>query len=359
MTAESRRVWMWGGVLALLLAALWLAWPILTPFLAAVVIAYLLDPLVTRVERLGVSRTTATTLITLAFALLTGLALAIAVPLVLRQIPGLIEFAAGAIANVIDRARPIVDRLVDRAGGDGLGLLGQVPGGADIAAQAVRWFAGAAAGLVSGGLALVNLLSLLFVTPVVVFYLLRDWWRIMAQIESWLPRDHAATIVGLVRDMDERMAGFLRGQGLVCLFLGAFYAIGLAATGLRYGVLVGMLSGLASFIPYVGVLLGAATGIAMAIFQFPAWWQVGAVVAVFVIGQFLEGNFVSPKLVGERVGLHPVWIMVALLVGGVVGGLVGVMLAVPAAAAIGVLARFTLGHYLASPVYRGRGGESA
>ncbi|MBL8835837.1 MAG: AI-2E family transporter [Alphaproteobacteria bacterium] len=359
MTPESRRAWLWGGVLAALLILLWLAWPILTPFLAAVVIAYLLDPLVTRIERLGAGRTSATALVTIAFALLTILALAIVVPLVVRQIPGLIEFAAGAIAHVVDRVRPIFDRLIDRAGGEGLGPLGQIPGGADVAGQAVRWFAAVAAGLVSGGIALVNVLSLIFVTPVVVFYLLRDWWRIMAQIESWLPRDHAATIVGLVREMDERMAGFLRGQGLVCLFLGVFYAVGLAATGLRYGILVGMLSGLVTFIPYVGVLLGAATGISMAFFQFSDWWQIGAVIAVFAIGQFLEGNFVSPKLVGERVGLHPVWVMVALLVGGVVGGLVGVMLAVPAAAAIGVLARFMLGRYLASPLYRGRGGESA
>lgn len=359
MTPESRRAWLWGGVLAALLILLWLAWPILTPFLAAVVIAYLLDPLVTRIERLGAGRTSATALVTIAFALLTILALAIVVPLVVRQIPGLIEFAAGAIAHVVDRVRPVFDRLIDRAGGEGLGPLGQIPGGADVAGQAVRWFAAVAAGLVSGGIALVNVLSLIFVTPVVVFYLLRDWWRIMAQIESWLPRDHAATIVGLVREMDERMAGFLRGQGLVCLFLGVFYAVGLAATGLRYGILVGMLSGLVTFIPYVGVLLGAATGISMAFFQFSDWWQIGAVIAVFAIGQFLEGNFVSPKLVGERVGLHPVWVMVALLVGGVVGGLVGVMLAVPAAAAIGVLARFMLGRYLASPLYRGRGGESA
>ena len=355
MSAVARRAWIWSAIGAAAVILLWLAWPILTPFLAAIVVAYLLDPVVTRIERFKVSRATATSIVTALFIAAVALALAIVVPLALRQIPGMIEFAASALAFVVDRARPLVDELVARAGGDSFGLIGQIPGGADIATQVVRWIGRVITGVVSGGIALVNLLSLLFVTPIVVFYLLRDWWLIMARIESWLPRDHAATIVAMVREIDERMAGFLRGQALVCVFLGVFYAIGLAAAGLRYGVLVGLLSGIVTIVPYVGVLAGAITGIAMAFFQFSDWWHIGAVIAVFAVGQFVEGNFVSPKFVGERVGLHPVWIMVALLVGGVVGGLAGVMLAVPAAAAIGVVARHLLDRYLESPLYRGVG----
>jgi predicted PurR-regulated permease PerM len=349
-----RRAALWCAVFAALGVALWLAWPILTPFLIAVGVVYLLDPLVGRIEGWGTSRAKATAGVTVAFGVLVLGVLAVLVPLLVHEIPGLIESVFDIVRQAVDQVRPVVDRLARRAGTDATGLIGQLPGGSQIAGEVVAWLGGFLAGLLSGGLALINLLSLLFLTPVVVFYLLRDWPKILAYLESLLPRDQAATIMSLCREVDDRIAGFLRGQALVCLMLGAFYAVGLAICGLRYGILVGLLSGIVTFVPYVGVLAGAATGIAMAFFQFDTWWQFGAVVFVFFLGQFLEGNFVSPKLIGERVGLHPVWIMVALLVGGVVGGLVGVMLAVPAAAAIAVLLRFAIKHYIESPLYLGR-----
>jgi predicted PurR-regulated permease PerM len=349
------RAALWCAVFAVLGFALWLAWPILTPFLIAMGIAYLLDPLVERIEARGMSRAKATAGVTVVFGLLVVGALALLVPLLVHEIPGLIEAMFDIARRAVDRLQPLVEQLARHAGTDASGLIGQLPGGSQIAAEAVAWLGSFLAGLVNGGVALINLLSLVFLTPIVVFYLLRDWPLLLARLEALLPRDQAPIIVALCREVDERIAGFLRGQALVCLLLGIFYAVGLSLAGLRYGILVGLLSGIVTFVPYVGVLAGAATGIVMAFFQFDSWWQFGAVVVVFALGQFLEGNFVSPKLIGDRVGLHPVWIMIALLVGGVVGGLVGVMLAVPGAAAAAVLLRYALARYVESPLYLGRG----
>jgi len=349
-----RRAALWCVVAAVLGFALWLSWPILTPFLIAVGLAYVLDPLVARIERLGASRTAATAWVMVAFGLVALGVLAVLVPLLVHQIPGLVEAIFEVARQGFDSLQPLIERIARRAGTDAAGLIGQMPGGADIAGQVVAWLGALVAGLASGGLALINLLSLIFLTPVVVFYLLRDWPRILDQIESLLPRDQAATIVMLCREIDARIAGFLRGQALVCLLLGIFYAAGLALVGLRYGIIVGLLSGIVTVVPFVGVLAGAATGIAMAFFQFDNWWQFGAVVFVFALGQFLEGNFVSPKLIGDRVGLHPVWIIVAMLVGGVVGGLIGIILAIPVAAAVAVLMRFAIARYRESPLYLGR-----
>lgn len=352
--SASRRAALWCAVLAGFGLAFWLASPVLSPFLIALGIAYILDPLVERIEGWGLGRTAATTLVTVVFGVVAIGLTAVLVPLLIHELPGLIAFLIDAARVGIEQMRPVVESVASRAGTDVSGLLWQLPGGTQIAQNAVAWLGGMAAGLLTGGIALINLLSLLFLTPVVVFYLLRDWPRILATLAGLLPRDQAPTIMALCREIDDRIAGFLRGQALVCMLLGLFYAVGLAIVGLRWGILVGLLSGLVTIVPYVGVLAGAATGIVIAFFQFESWWSFGAVVAVFVLGQFLEGNFISPRLIGERVGLHPVWIMVALVVGGAVGGLLGVMLAVPVAAAIAVLMRRAVAIYVDSPLYLGR-----
>ena len=182
----------------------------------------------------------------------------------------------------------------------------------------------------SGGLALVNLVSLLLVTPVVAFYLLNDWDHMVARVDSWLPRAHAETIRKLAREIDEAMAGFIRGQGTVCLLLGAFYAISLSLAGLSFGMLIGLVTGMLSFIPFVGAIIGGVAAIGMAVVQFwPDWVQIAIIAGIFVLGQFIEGNFLSPKLVGDSVGLHPVWLMFALFAFGYLFGFVGLLMAVP------------------------------
>jgi predicted PurR-regulated permease PerM len=206
----------------------------------------------------------------------------------------------------------------------------------------------------SSGVALVSIVSLFVVTPVVAFYMLLDWDRMVATVDRWVPRDHVETVRGIATDINAATAGFVRGQGTLCLVLGIFYAVGLTITGLNFGILIGLFAGLISFIPYVGSMVGLVLAVGVAFVQFwPDWLMVLAVAAVFFVGQFIEGNILQPRLVGKSVGLHPVWLMFALFAFGALFGFVGLLMAVPAAAAIAVLVRFAVSRYLGSPMYRG------
>jgi predicted PurR-regulated permease PerM len=196
------------------------------------------------------------------------------------------------------------------------------------------------------------------ITPVVAFYLLRDWDRIVIQIDSWLPRRYAETIREQVRAVDATLAGFLRGQGTVCLILAVYYGLGLSLAGLDFGLVIGLVAGLLSFVPYVGAIVGLLLSVGLALVQFDAWMPIAIVAAVFILGQVVEGNFLTPKLVGESVGLHPVWIIFALLAGSALFGFVGLLLAIPATAVVGVGVRFGLDRYLASAYFQGPGGGS-
>ena len=207
--------------------------------------------------------------------------------------------------------------------------------------------------MISGVDAALSLASLLVITPVVTFYLLRDWDHLVARVDSWLPRHYAGTVRVEVRKVDEILAGFVRGQSSVCVILALFYAIGLTLAGLNFGLVIGLVAGLLSFIPFVGSAVGFVASVGMALVQFDDWLRIGIVAAIFVIGQAVEGNFLTPKLVGDRVGLHPVWVIFALLAGGFLFGFVGVLLAVPVAAVVGVLTRFLMAQYLDSTFHRG------
>ena len=207
----------------------------------------------------------------------------------------------------------------------------------------------------SGGRAVFSVLSLVVITPVVAFYLLCDWDRVVVTVDNWIPRQHRDTVHALLRDMDAAIAGFVRGQALICLILAAFYAIGLTLVGLNSGFLIGLMTGLFSFIPFVGAATGFLVAAIVAVAQFwPDWMSMGLVVGVFLIGQALEGYVLSPNLVGAKVGLHPVWLMFSLLAFGYLLGFVGFLIAVPTAAAIGVLVRFAIRKYMESPLYTGQ-----
>lgn len=345
-----RRPLFWLAVGAAILAFFWLLSPVLFPFLAGLAIAYLLDPVVDRVERAGLSRAWSTSLVTAAFFIILAVSVVLLAPVLYEQLVGLAAKLSDSANRLFRLFRPYIETLLEqRGGGEGGGS-----SGVSIATEALGWATGLIARLWTGGLAVFNVLSLVFITPVVAFYLLRDWDRIVATIELWLPRDHAAVIRQLLGEIDERMSGFLRGQALVCLMLGVFYAAGLSLLGLSYGLIIGLITGLLSFIPYIGMIAGAGIGLAVALFQYESWLMIGAVAGVFLLGQVIEGNFVSPVLVGDRVGLHPVWIMLAILAGGALFGFIGVLVAVPAAAAMAVLLKFGIGRYLQSDLYRGR-----
>jgi len=218
----------------------------------------------------------------------------------------------------------------------------------------LNWVLGTLLNVAKSSVAIANLLSLIFITPVVTFYLLRDWDRIVAKLDALLPRQHAAVIRAQGREIDTTLAGFARGQATVCLILATYYASALMIVDLPYGLVVGLAAGFLTFIPYLGAIGGFVIAMSIALVNFDGWGGIIAVAAIFFAGQLVEGNFLTPKLVGERVGLHPVWVIFALLAGGTLFGFLGVLLAVPVASGIGVLVRFALSRYLVSPVYLGR-----
>jgi predicted PurR-regulated permease PerM len=354
VTAPVTRWRFWLGVAAGLLLLLWLLNDILLPFVVGAVLAYFFDPVVVRLERAGLSRSGATTVVTVGAALIfVGAATAIVPPL-FGELQSLITKAPQFAVQAVQRVQPVINPFLGKLGLSSLGL-------DDLQAEASQW-AGEALGLAGSvvgrlaqrGVAIINLLGLLFLTPVVTFYLLRDWEKVLAAIDGALPLDHAETIRKLAHEGNEAVAGYLRGQALVCLVLATLYGVGLSVVGLQFGFVIGLIAGLISFIPFVGTLVGAILSIGMALAQFPPdWFGVAKVAAVFLAGHLLEGNVLSPKLVGDRVGLHPVWIMFALLAGGSLFGFVGVLIAVPVAAIVGVVVRHLLGRYRASSFYRG------
>lgn len=355
MISAQRQTVYWLLALAAFIAGVFVFRGILLPFVLGMAAAYFLDPVADWLERRRLSRTLAATVLTIGFLVAVALFFVLLVPLLHSQLIGfvsriptyvdLIRVAAGDILTMIQANLPesAIARLREAAGG--------------IATATLSWLGDVVSGIWSGGLALVNLLSLIVITPVVTFYLLRDWDRIVATVDGWLPRDHADTIREQVNLVNQTLAGFVRGQGLVCLGLGTFYAVALSLAGLEFGVVIGLGTGLISFVPYFGMLVGLCASVGLAFAQFDSWQPIAVVAGIFAVGQIVEGNFVTPKLVGDRVGLHPVWMIFALLAGGALFGFLGVLLSVPVAATIGVLMRFMISRYTASRLFLGSGGE--
>jgi predicted PurR-regulated permease PerM len=347
----QRKIGFWLAALGVFIAVVVVLRDVLMPFAAGLVLAYLLDPLADRLERIGIGRLGATLFILVMFVALFVALLVVVVPLLATQVVGFLEKAPGYVTRLqsllTEQGAPLLERIGgDKALADVQKSLG------DVASKGFGWLGTFLAGLWSGGQAIVSIVSLLVVTPVVAFYLLLDWDHMVAKVDGWVPVDQRDTVRAIARDIDGAISGFLRGQTLVCLILGCIYAAGLFAIGLNFGILIGISAGLLSFIPYVGSLLGLLVAVGVAVAQFwPDSTLVGLVLGVFVVGQFIEGNILAPKLVGETVGLHPVWLMFALLAAGSLFGFLGLLLAVPVAAAIGVLVRFALAQYLASPLH--------
>jgi len=352
----QRQMTFWLVAVFVIAILLYVLRPILLPFVMGLAIAYFLDPVADWLESLKLPRLAATSIILGVFAVLFIACLILLMPVLGKQVAAFAENLPANIGKLI--------ALIDTNGPEWLkNILASTKSNieeslVETAQQAAGWIASLLGQIWSGGLALINLVSLLVVTPVVAFYMLYDWDRMVAVVDNWLPRDHLETIRELARQIDEALAGFVRGQGTVCLILASFYSSSLTLAGLNFGVLIGIVSGLISFIPYVGSITGFFLAGGVALIQFlPSgnWVGVVIVLVIFVVGQFLEGNFLSPKLVGDRVGVHPVWLMFALFAFGLLLGFVGLLLAVPLAAAIGVLLRFALKTYMQSALYVGTG----
>ncbi len=339
----------WLVFLAVSLALIYLLRSVLLPFVAGAAVAYFLDPIADWLENRGLSRMMATVVITTLFLLAFVIGLLILLPALQGEITDFLSRLPAYAKALEGRLEPVVRHIAEVLPPEQVQKLQD--GATSMLGDVASWSVSFVRGLLTGSLALINVLSLLVITPVVAFYLLRDWDRMVETVDGWLPRAHRDVIHDRMREIDETLAGFVRGQASVCLVLGAFYAIGLSVIGLDLGLVVGLVSGLVSFIPYVGSVSGFVVSMALAFAQFSDWTPILAVAGVFLVGQFVEGNFLSPYLVGERVGLHPVWIIFALLAGGSLFGFVGVLLAVPVAAVAGVLIRYSLRRYLDSEVY--------
>jgi predicted PurR-regulated permease PerM len=342
----------WTAIFVCLMAVMWILGESLLPFVAGMAIAYLCDPIANRLERLGMPRWIAALIIISLVVLFFVLLILLIAPLFVAQLGAFIESVPGYVRKlqelISDPSRPWLTRLVGErfAGADkSTGELVTQGAGLATAFLGKVW---------SGGAALISVLSLLVITPVVAYYFIEDWPRIVRTVDRLLPRAEHDTVVSLARQTDVAISGFVRGQTIVCALLGLFYAASLSAVGLNFGLLIGLLSGLISFIPYVGSLTGFVLATGIAVTQFwPDWIWIAVVIGIFLVGQFIEGNILVPKLVGDSVGLHPLWLMFALFAFGYLFGFVGLLLAVPLAAAVGVLVRFAVQKYLQSPLYKG------
>ena len=349
-STRGQRIALLVGLAVVFAVGLQLFASVLLPFVAAAGIAYFLDPLACRLVRLGMSRSAASILLVLAllaavllFALLLYPLIIVQVGILFARVPDYaIEvraFAADQIAHLQAKLGPdIVDeKLRDLVGGQ--------------AGSIVSFVAGALRGVIGSGFALFNVLSLVVVTPVVAFYFLRDWPGMVARVNSWLPHRYAGLIRAQAFEVDRILSAWLRGQLMCCMVLAIYYASTLTVVGLDLGLIVGVTAGVLSFIPYVGSITGLVAGLGFAFAQFPTWTGVIEVGVVFIVGQILEGYVIYPRFLGDRVELHAVWVIFALFAGGAAFGFVGVLLAVPVTAIVGVLCRFWLRRYLASPLY--------
>jgi len=348
MSREARlRVWLIALVVALI--AIWLLRSILLPFVAGMAIAYFLDPLANRLERAGLSRSWATVVIVLAFFVLVLAVFVLLAPIIGEQIADFAQRVPGYVQAAAHRADPIWRMIRSSLSQHDIEQIRTAAG--DYAGTVAGWAGAVAKELVGGSLAFANTLSLLFITPIVTFYLLRDWHRVTALVNGWLPLRHAATIHRELHEIDRILAGFVRGQAMVCISLAVIYGASLTLVGLGLGLVIGIGAGLLSFVPYLGSISGFVLGVGLAIGQTGDWKLPAEVAIVYIVGNQIEANFLAPRLVGRKIGLHPVWVIFALLAGGALFGFLGLLLALPMAAVIGVLARAGLHRYLQSPLF--------
>lgn len=337
----------WGIAAVVFCLALWLLGDVLLPFIVGGALAYMMDPIADRLERLKFSRAAATAIISLVAVLVLIPIATFVFREVAVQLGQLMEVAPKYFASLQAYLAERFPTLLEEGSPVRRALASMGTTIQEQGTQLVRT-------VFSSAIGVINAVVFVVVVPVVAFYLLLDWDNMIARIDALLPRDHQPIIRRLATEIDETLASFVRGQLTVCAILGTFYAAALMIVGLQFGLVVGVIAGLITFIPYVGALVGGALAIGLALFQFwaePQWIVVVAI--IFAVGQFLEGNILTPKLVGSSVGLHPVWLLFALSAFGTIFGFVGMLVAVPVAAVLGVLTRFGLQQYQYSRLYRG------
>ena len=352
VSARAYRLLFWLGLLVLVVVALGLVQSILLPFAAGFVIAYVLAPGVAWLERRGVPRSLGSLIVVVLFLVAVAGILVVLVPLIQGQIVELITRVPNLVRASQDLLGKLITLLQEQLPAEDISKVRDVV--STKLAEALTWLAALVQGMITSSFAILNLLSLVIVTPIVAFFLLRDWDVMVAHIDAYLPRQSLETVRGQARLVSDTLVGFIHGQALVCLILAIYYGLALSAAGLTSGLALGLLIGVLAIIPILGVTTGFILAIGFAGLQYGTWGSILVVVGIFAFGQLVEANVLTPKLVGDRIHLHPVWVIFALFAGGTLYGFVGVLLAVPAAAVIGVLIRFALMRYRASSLYDAR-----
>lgn len=343
------------GFLALLLFV-WLFKSVLLPFVLGIAVAYLLNPMVKLLGRVGFGRNAATIVILSGFLILITALLAVITPILYKEISTLIEDLPSMSEKITNAAAPYQERFQALFGienGNALNILKEHAGASLNAGKTIL------GGLKAGGAAVTSFISVIVIMPIVAFFMMREWPRMLKWMQDLMPRPHEKTIMDLLGQMDTKLAGFVRGQITVATMLGLIYAIGLSLAGLKYGFLIGLFAGVFSIIPMVGSTLGLLVAVLVAWLQAGDLMFVGIIAAIFIVGQLVEGNFLTPKFVGDSVGLHPLWVFFALMAGGALFGIVGMLIAVPVAAVISVIAGFLLQQYKLSSYYLGIEEEKA
>ena len=342
----------WLVFAAVLIGLLYLLAPVLTPFLAAALLAYLGDPLIDRLEARKISRSWAVTLVFGAILLGLLLLLLLLIPLsahqfkaLVHKLPAYLDWFQTSVVPWLSDALGLdptlfeLNRLRDR-------LLAYAREIGDLATGLLE-------SLRASSTVVFAWIANLVLVPVVTFYLLRDWDELVAWIRELLPRSIEPTVSELARESDGVIGAFLRGQFIVMAALGIMYSVGLAIIGLEFSLLIGMLAGLVSFVPYLGLIVGILAASIAALLQFHSFLSLIPVLIVFGVGQFISDFFLTPALVGDRIGLHPVAVMFAVLAGGHLFGFFGILLALPVAAVIAVVLRHAHDEYLNSRLYQG------
>jgi predicted PurR-regulated permease PerM len=347
----NRSLVFWGIITILGVLSLYVVRGILLPFIAGLIIAYLLNPVIERLERLYIPRALgAGVLILLSFLTIIEFFL-FSIPFLQSELIAFAKRLPVYGEKLYELSYPFLNQFSDLISVDDLEKLKEKA--SSYIGDMARWSLSAVVGILGNTLALANLISLIILTPVVAFYLLRDWPKFILNIEKLLPQEHRKAILSQFSQINKTLGSYLRGQCLVCLFLAAIYSIGLMLTGLDYALTIGIATGILAFIPYIGFLIGLLSAVGLAIAQSQDWTLVGWVGLVFLTGLFVESYFLTPTLIGERIGLHPVWIIFALLCGGLLFGFMGMFLAMPVAATLGVIVRFFIAKYFHSNFYRG------
>ena len=341
----------WTIAASILLIFLWLLGDILLPFVLGAAIAYLLDPIVDRLERLGTGRVLGTILILMAAFFVLFFIFLLLIPLAIDQF----RLLAAAAPDLVTSVQALVLNQIASISPESEALNSTVSNLSTMAQEKLGIIFGS---VMASAISLIDVIMLMVITPVVAVYLLVDWDRILKKINELLPLDHAAVVRSLASEIDSTLSAFVRGMIAVCLVLGIYYATALSLIGLEFGLIIGFIAGLVSFIPYVGALLGGVLAIGLALIQFWGDFElVALVVGVFIVGQIFEGNILTPKLVGNSVGLHPVSLILALSLFGAFFGFIGLLLAVPLAASAGVILRFFIKKYKMSRLFLGENGS--